>query len=135
MYKNILVPIALDHRPTIKDALDAANLLLSDGGAITALNVREVTPSYVEQYLPEGHAEQAVKELSVMMKSELADAPHVKPVVISGHAAQSILDYANAHEIDCIVLASHDPGLQDYFLGSTAGRVVRHAHCAVHVVR
>jgi universal stress protein F len=25
--------------------------------------------------------------------------------------------------------------LQDYFLGSTAGRVVRHAQCSVHVIR
>ena len=34
-----------------------------------------------------------------------------------------------------IVIASHDPGLADYLLGSTAGRVVRHAHCSVLVVR
>jgi universal stress protein F len=33
------------------------------------------------------------------------------------------------------VIASHRPGIQDYFLGSTASRVVRHANCTVHVMR
>ena len=55
--------------------------------------------------------------------------------VVTGHAARTILDFAERIEADCIVIASHDPGIQDYFLGSTAARVVRHAHCAVHVVR
>ena len=34
-----------------------------------------------------------------------------------------------------IVIASHDPGLADYLLGSVAARVVRHAHCSVLVTR
>ena len=34
-----------------------------------------------------------------------------------------------------IVIASHDPGLVDYLLGSVAARVVRHAHCSVLVTR
>ncbi|WP_170501927.1 universal stress protein, partial [Ruegeria atlantica] len=37
--------------------------------------------------------------------------------------------------IDCIVLASHKPGMKDFFLGSTAALVVRHARCSVHVLR
>ena len=55
--------------------------------------------------------------------------------VIVGHSANGILDYAEKNEIDCIIVASHRPGYQDYFLGSTAARVVRHATCAVHVLR
>ena len=55
--------------------------------------------------------------------------------MVTGHAARTILDYAEQMKADCIVIASHDPGIQDYFLGSTAARVVRHAHCSVHVVR
>ena len=34
-----------------------------------------------------------------------------------------------------IVMASHDPVLSDYLLGSVAARVVRHAHCSVLVAR
>jgi nucleotide-binding universal stress UspA family protein len=33
------------------------------------------------------------------------------------------------------VIASHDPGFVDYFLGSVAARFVRHAHCSVLVAR
>ncbi|MBT8474881.1 MAG: universal stress protein, partial [Alphaproteobacteria bacterium] len=47
----------------------------------------------------------------------------------------TITEYADSHGCDCIIIMSHQPGLQDYFLGSTAARVVRHAHCAVHVMR
>ena len=59
----------------------------------------------------------------------------VTPVVVDGHSARTILDYAEEHGVDCIVMASHRPDITDYFLGSTAARVVRHAACAVHVLR
>ena len=57
------------------------------------------------------------------------------PVVITGHASRAIMDYAHDNDCDCIVIASHKPGLEDYFLGSTAARVVRHSRCNVHVLR
>ena len=41
----------------------------------------------------------------------------------------------NAQGVDLIIVASHRPGLQDYFLGSTAAKVVRHAKCSVLVIR
>ena len=56
-------------------------------------------------------------------------------VVVHGHAGGSIVDYATKHGCDCIVIASHRPGVEDYLLGSTAARVVRHAACSVHVMR
>ncbi len=56
-------------------------------------------------------------------------------VLVEGHSGTTILEWAEANGVDCIVVASHRPGLTDYLLGSTAGRVVRHAACSVHVVR
>ena len=53
----------------------------------------------------------------------------------SGALGLAIIDYANDHDIDCIVIGSHKPGLRDFLLGSTAARVTRHAPCAVHVLR
>jgi nucleotide-binding universal stress UspA family protein len=55
--------------------------------------------------------------------------------VIHGSAGQAIVDYAEAHGADCIIVHSHKPELSDYLLGSTAARVVRHAPCSVHVIR
>jgi universal stress protein F len=135
MYKNILVAIALDHSPSTARALDIARALGADGASITALNVLEEVPTYVAHYLPADNNENRQSEAEAALKAELGGIADVKPVVVSGHAGRTIVEYAAGHDVDCIVIASHRPGLQDYFLGSTAGRVVRHATCAVHVVR
>lgn len=135
MYKNILVPIALDHDRNTVEALEIANAISEDGAKITALHVMEEVPAYVAQYLPEGQLEDNVNELERRLQDELKDSPHIAIAVISGHAGHAIVDYAKDNNVDCIVVASHRPGLTDFFLGSTAARVVRHAPCAVHVSR
>lgn len=133
MYKNILVPIALDHDHASTGSLEIAHKLLAKGGSITLLHVVEAIPAYVAQYLPEGQAKKnralASEALGVIA------AKGEKAVVVSGHAGTTITEYAEEHGVDLIVIASHRPGLQDYFLGSTAARVVRHAPSAVHVLR
>ena len=56
--------------------------------------------------------------------------------VAEQHGIELFADNAQAvQDADVIVIASHDPGLADYLLGSVAARVVRHAHCSVLVVR
>lgn len=135
MYKNILVPIALDHDRDTSEALGIAKALSAKGAKITALHVMEEVPAYVAQYLPEGQLEDNVKELAARMKEALAGEANIKIKVVSGHAGHAIVDFAKHNDVDCIVVASHRPGLTDFFLGSTAARVVRHAPCAVHVSR
>ncbi len=135
MYKNILVPIALDHDRDVAAALAAARTLAAGGGSITALTVVEAVPAYIAAELPEGQASRNTEAALAQLKTDLGTAPDITAVAVSGHSARTIIDYAEGHGVDCIVIASHRPGLQDYFLGSTAARVVRHAPCAVHVVR
>ena len=135
MYKNILVPIALEHERDTGAAMDIAHRLLAEGGKITALHVMEALPSYVAQYLSDEQLEHRQSETRAALKAELGGVKDVRPVVASGHSGRSIVDYAIDHEVDLIVIASHRPGLQDYLLGSTAARVVRHSPCAVHVIR
>ena len=60
---------------------------------------------------------------------------NVESQVRVGHAYKTILDTAEETGADMIIVQSHQPGLQDYFLGSTAAKVVRHARCSVLVVR
>jgi len=135
MYKNILVPIALDHGPKSGEALAVARALLTEGGTITAMTVMEAIPPYVSQYLPADQEARAREEVHAALLAELGGEGGVKADVVTGHAGRTILEYAEEKGMDLIVIASHRPGLQDYFLGSTAARVVRHAPCAVHVVR
>ncbi len=135
MYKTILVPVALDHRPNTATALEVARLLKDDGGKIIAVHAIEPIPGYVSHYIPDDQIKAGHEAAKAALLAELGDVKDVKAELISGSAGRAVTDYADEHDVDCIVIASHQPGLQDYFLGSTAARVVRHAKCAVHVVR
>ena len=136
MYAKIIVPIDLSHVETGKKAITIAQKLLDKGGQIYLVNVVEDIPTYVAAELPvgvlQGSKDQALGELKATAKTAGINA---KIEVRSGRAASSILDAAEEHEADLIIVASHRPGLSDYFLGSTASRVVRHAQCPVLVDR
>jgi len=135
MYKNILIPVAFEPGRDTEKSIEVAEALSEKGGNITALHVIEEVPSYVTQYLPEGQMDANIHEVEKILHKRLNEHGEIVVKVIEGHAGHSIVDYAGEHDIDCIVIASHRPGLQDLVLGSTAARVVRHAPCAVHVVR
>ncbi|SFM56950.1 universal stress protein [Shimia aestuarii] len=135
MYKNILVPVASDHDPKTDRAVGVARLLKDGGGKITVLTVVEALPEFILTQLPAGQLEKNRKEMEAGLAEDFNEADDVEIVVISGHAGRTIVDYAQEQGIDCIVMNSHRPDLSDYFLGSTAARVVRHAQCAVHVLR
>ncbi|MCO8145712.1 universal stress protein [Rhodovulum tesquicola] len=135
MYNNILVPVAVDHGPQLDDVIALARKLRAEGGSITVLTVAEAIPPYVAQYLAADQEAQTREAIRADLAGDLQDAPDVEIRVVTGHAGITIVDYAETHDIDCIVMQSHRPGLKDYFLGSTAARVVRHAPCSVHVLR
>ncbi len=59
----------------------------------------------------------------------------VETAMVSGNPGVAITDFAAKSGTDLIIVDSHRPGLQEYFLGSTASRVVRRAPCAVFVLR
>lgn len=135
MYKNIFVALSLDHG--ISDlALTAARQLASEGGKITAIHVYEPPNSSVMAFLDSDAAEKSHDRAKSLLAERVKGEAGISSVLLKGQSAGPILtEYANTHDADCIVIASHKPGLQDFFLGSTAARVVRHAHCAVHVLR
>ena len=133
MYKKILIPIAPDHQQTSAEALVLANKLADPDAELIALSVVEDIPHYVQSYLPPDSIENNISAVAKALAVEV-NGTGATPTVVMGHSAQTILDWAENHDVDLIVIASHRPGLQDYFLGSTAARVVRHAQCAVPVL-
>ncbi|MBY6154217.1 universal stress protein [Vannielia litorea] len=135
MYSNILVPIAFEEGRDSSGALDIAEALLAPGGSITALHVIEEVPSYASTYVDEALMTEARKSVVEALAVKLGSHSTVTPKVVTGHSGRTILEEAESMDADLIVIASHRPGLQDYFLGSTAARVVRHAKCCVHVIR
>ena len=134
MYQKILVPMALDHGLS-PQTLKVAEALLAEGGEIVGLHVYEAPQGSAAAYLDEEVVREAFERARKLLHEKLAAVPHIRPEIVKGHTYRSIIDFAESHAIDCIVIGSHKPGLSDYLLGSTAARVVRHAPCAVHVYR
>lgn len=135
MYKNILVPVALDNEEgRVAQAVKVAKSLAADGAKITLLHVIEAVPSYAISYISSDVLADTRKGIIVEM-NRLADEAGASAKVIEGHSGRSILDYAEDDKTDLIVIASHRPGMQTLLLGSTATHVVRHAQCSVHVLR
>ncbi|MEX0349282.1 MAG: universal stress protein [Paracoccaceae bacterium] len=134
MYTKILVPMALDHDIS-QHTLKVANALGGGSGEIIALHVYETPQGSASAYLDKTLVNEGFAKARKLLEEKLAGVEGVTPEITKGHTARTIIDYANANGVDCIVIGSHKPGLSDYFLGSTAARVVRHAHCAVHVHR
>lgn len=135
MYKNILVPVLLDKEHDTQATYDIARALADVGAKFTVLHVIEAIPAFIQSQIPTeilARTHQELEEHLVEVARALAGAV---PKLATGHAGNYIVDYAAEHDIDCIVIASHRPGLGDYLLGSTAARVVRHAKCSVHVAR
>ncbi|HUS97624.1 MAG TPA: universal stress protein [Hyphomicrobiaceae bacterium] len=136
MFKNVLVPIDLSGAQKSKPTLDLLRTLCAPDARVTLLHVVEDIPRYVAVELPQ----EVLKARNKYVQQELTAAANAAGVkasveVRSGPAANGILAAAEEHGADLIIVSSHKPGLQDYLLGSTAARVVRHAACPVLVMR
>lgn len=135
MYKNILIPIVYDPDGVPEAALDVARQLRDEGAQVTLLHVIEELPNYATSYVAIDYIEQSRQQVTERVTEVAGMIEGGKPVVVHGHSARTILGYAEDNGVDCIIVSSHKPGVQDYFLGGTAARVVRYAQCAVHVIR
>jgi nucleotide-binding universal stress UspA family protein len=137
MYRNLLVPIADDAVPERTDAAIAvARALMAPDGKLDLLHVTEAVPDFVAAYIPKEAQLKVRQDAEAMLEAVAARAGvAASTAVITGHGGGSIVDHAKRHGTDCIVVSSHRPEIQDVFFGSTAAHVVRHAPCAVHVLR
>lgn len=136
MYKNILVPIDPSHQERHEEAFKMARLLSDDSGAkITALTVVEPIPAYVGIAAMMPEMDSKIRENVTEELKTFAAGKDVETVILHGAPGTEIVEYAKENDVDCIVVFSHKPGFGDFLLGSTAARVVRHATCAVHVMR
>lgn len=135
MYSNILVPVSYEEGRDAGRAVKIARRLAAEGARVTLLHVMDEIPGYAISYMPPDYRLELKQAIASDLEEQARDLPGAEVAVIEGHAGRSILEWAEEKDVDCIVIASHRPGMQDYVLGSTAARVVRHAQCAVHVVR
>jgi universal stress protein F len=136
MFNTILVPIDMAHDAEGKANIDIAAKHASAGAKIILLNVVEEIPTWAAAELPAHLMDDSMNRAQTELKAIANTTGMSMEVVIrSGHAYKTILEVAKESQAELIIIASHQPGLQDYFLGSTAAKVVRHATCSVLVMR
>jgi len=136
MHKTILVPIDIAHLTEGKKTVDVALSNATEGSKIVLLNVIEDIPKWAAAQLVTGTLEKSKQHAHDELKAIANEHDASIDVEIRmGHTYKIILDVATEIKADLIVIASHRPGFKDYYLGSTAAKVVRHAKCSVHVVR
>ena len=134
MYKSILVAIDLSQPEPSQKIVSIARSIAGADGRIALLHVLPEIPAFVAPELPEGMLQKNVENAREELQA-LAGDSGAKVEVRYGHPSTTIFEFAEETGADLIIVGSHRPGFQDYFLGSTAARVVRHAQCAVLVDR
>ncbi len=140
MFKKILVPIDVSQSDSGAAGLKAAAELAGKTGAnLILLSVTGDVPNLVANQLPANYADlarsSAGEELVKLASSHDLASGDYEVQTAQGQVYHEILSVAQNSGCDLIVVSSHQPGLSDYLLGSTAGKIVRHALCSVLVVR
>ncbi|WP_171179286.1 universal stress protein [Ruegeria sp. HKCCD8929] len=135
MFSNILIPVALDHDVDVRETIHTARVLLAEGGKITLVAVIEDAPAYVAEYATVKPTELINEDLRKRLRAFAEGESNLEVAVLSGKPGVAIPDLASETNADLVVINSHRPGIEDYFLGSTTSRVVRRAPCAVLVLR
>jgi nucleotide-binding universal stress UspA family protein len=137
--KNILFPT--DFSKSAERALPhALEISRRFGGKVTILHVRtpfgDDTSSPEFQFFDQGRYELYVeKKLEEM--PEIIDASELVETAMARNisAASGILEFADDHDTDIVVMGTHGrSALAQFFLGSVAEKVVRHASCPVLTV-
>ena len=137
MYQKILVP--LDGSEFSECSLAHARAIATGchvPGLVLLTVVEPVSPGFtggLEGYIPpevwqeksQAEAENYIAKTAATLKEEGLAA---ETAVISGGAADVILDYASKNQVDLIIMSTHGrAGVSRWVLGSVADRVIRNA--------
>ena len=118
MYKTILIPVDLANVTKVNALIDHATAHNSNS-RIILLNVVEDIPSWAAVELPRGTLDKSVQSSKEKLETLAASASiDVEVEVRAGHPYKTILEVAREKDAELIIVASHQPELQDFFLGS-----------------
>ena len=140
--RSIVVPLdfspesrrALTYAISLARRLDARLTLLHVVEPVAAPNFAAPIPLAMENDRVMAAAQSELEKLA--RKEKIPRELLEKSVVRFGRSFHEITDAARTRKADLIVIATHGrTGFKRALLGSTAERVVRHAPCAVLVVR
>ena len=140
--KKILCAVDLsEHSKTVAEyAIMLAKSLNAD---ITVLYAAPSLSQYVGFHVPPSSIENFVGEIvsgaEKSMETFVAEnftEVKAEGKIISGYAAQEILNYATAHDFDLIVMGTHGrTGIDRILFGSVAEKIVKSATIPVMTIR
>ena len=134
---NVLVPVDFSEKAqkALKDTLE----FVEDPQKIHAIHVlpalEPTDPGMIWETIDN---QTRIDKVYEAFQNRFSDAAYreIKFVVKVGDPSSEIIDYAEHHEVDLIVIPSSGrTGLSRFFLGSVAERVVRFSQCPVLVIR
>jgi nucleotide-binding universal stress UspA family protein len=150
MYKKILVPLdgsdlaecALEHVKAIATGCNVPEVILLriveptssfSTGELAASNAKLATQ--VEQQVEKEHQTQAQQYISNKVNKLKREGIAVTSEIISGKAADGILNYAEKNNIDLIIMSTHGrSGISRWAFGSTADKVSHYSTVPVLIV-
>lgn len=139
MYRNILVPVDLDHSASSNEAIATASSLARcfDAKIAVCSVVSDVEAIKAGEWLPISF-EQLLFDARTRLEglvSNVEGGTNFGVEVAAGTISSGILEIAERISADLIVLASHQPASRDYLLAANAIRVARRASCSVLIAR
>lgn len=135
MHHHILIPVSLDHEDAVPRKLDTARALLAEGGKITLLTVLENIPGFVAEFVTVKSENHLTAKIRAKLEALTEGAADMSVDVATGKPGIQIVEYAQDHGVDLIIVGDRHPRAQDILLGSTAARVARRATCPVYILR
>jgi nucleotide-binding universal stress UspA family protein len=140
MFKKILLPIDPGEPAFADEAVAKASMFAKDYGAkLLLVAVCPEVQSFVTSHLPEDFQESEVAEtqkiLDGVIEKYSLPAEQVSTEVRVGTVYHEVIEAASDNNCDLVMIHSHKPGFATYFIGSNAAHIVRHAPCAVLVLR
>lgn len=134
--KRIMCPV--DFSEFSESAVGYASTLAQEAGAkLYLVHVDESQVPYdagFAGYIPPMDPE-AIKEKLAEVRATVPGV-ETEHVMLTGRAADALVDFANDHDIDLIVMGTHGrTGVARLVMGSIAEAVVRQAACPVLTVK
>ncbi|MDP4708468.1 MAG: universal stress protein [Rickettsiaceae bacterium] len=141
MFKNIIIPVDLSDKESIKVVFPAALNFVNAFGS--KLHLVHIMPNFgmkmVEEYLPRhwmsDQKEKYNKIFDELVKKFIPEGIEVEFHISRGAIYDEIINYSEKLEADLIILSAVRPQLRDYMLGPNASKIVRHSSISVLVVR
>lgn len=141
MFKNIVIPIDLYDKKSIKTVLPTALTFATSVQAKLHFIyvISDFGMKMVEDYIPKDWVVKQKakyrKEVEELIKQYVPSEIGANCHIGRGSVYDTVIQYSQELQADLIIISAVRPQLKDYMLGPNASKIVRHSAISVLVVR